>query len=283
VILLLLCVLSAGPAWSGPEAIILYTANSQGKYEPCESCDDGEPVGGLARRAHVFSKFRNEVPESRMFAFGGGNEFLPILPMDEPSSRETKFTAKAYELLEYDLGCLRPDEAERLEDAGAGNLSAWSPFGREHRTRVIEKGEARIGVVVFPDSGELMPEIDGETMRSVAESAADLRGEVDLVVALSAWGEPVERSFIEAHPGAVDVLLGGGFGAGSGLRAPDNADTLWIRPEMNGWGVQVLKVLKFPKNEDEQWREGDNFDFDTIRLDDTVDEDERIAALLQWL
>jgi hypothetical protein len=282
VILLAAAGLAAAEGRDSPGVLIVYTGNSLGKYDPCPSCDGGESIGGLARRAAAFSALRESHPASSVFVLAGGNEFLPILPVEEPSARETKFTARAYGLMEYDLVCLTEEEAERLEGNGAEYLPDSIVFGKKPETRIIARGDAALGLVIFPDTGNPMDEPDKNAMNQVLEAARALRGETDLVVGISTLGEPLEKRFLEDYPGAVDVLLGGGFGSGSGLRVLDSG-ALWVRPEFNGWSVQALGMLASPEAGATGRREGGNHEFESISLDEEIGRDPAIAALMKLL
>jgi hypothetical protein len=280
----LVCICIAAPAHAEPAAVILYTANSLGKYNPCPGCDEGEPIGGLARRSHIFAKYRGQIPETKLFILGGGNEFVPILPVDKPSNRETLFTAKAYAILDYDLGLLRQEEARRLQEARAEAMPAWKPYPDKPGIQMLEKGGFSIGIVLFPVPGNGSSKVDDEVMFQVAEAASGLRGAVDLVAGMSPWGEPNEKLFLESHPNVLDVLFGSGFGAGSGLRRVGESSTVWIRPEFNGWSIQALTITLAPQSaSDANWKEGQGYDFESVRLDAEVAEDDGINALLQWL
>jgi len=271
-------------AQAEPQAVILFTGNSLGKYDPCPACDEGEPVGGLARRSNIFAQYRDTVPEDKLFILGGGNEFLPILPVDEPDKRETRFTAKVYALLDYDLGLLLPEEAARLQEAGADPMPAWRSITGRPEAMIVENGGVSLGVVVFPAGGKILAEEGEAMMRSVAEAARELSVKADLVVGMSPWGEPYEKRFVEAYPDVLDVLLGSGFGAGSGLRRVDGARTLWIRPEFNGWSVMALTVNRLPdKDGQEPWGGESDASFVKVKLDEGVAEDAAVAGLLGWL
>lgn len=280
----LACLFIAVPAHAEPAAVLLYTANSIGKYNPCPGCDEGEPVGGLARRSQVFAKYRGQIQESKLFILGGGNEFLPILPVDLPSGRETQFTAKAYAILDYDLGLVLPDEERRLKEARAEDMPGWKAYPERPGTQVLEKGGLSVGVVLFPALGKDLVKMDETVMREVADLAGGLRGQVDLVVGMSPWGEPNEKRFLEIHPKALDVLFGSGFGAGSGLRRVGESRTAWIRPEFNGWSIQALTVLRAPQRGDGgTWDPDRDYAYESVRLDADVAEDDTIIALLRWL
>ena len=272
---------AAIPEMPEPAVIILYTGNSLGKYDPCPSCDGGESIGGLARRAAVISTYRQRYAD-KVFVLAGGNEFLPILPVEEPSARETEFTARAYGLMEYDLICLTAEEAGRLEGSGAEYLQDTLVFGKKPETRIITKGNVALGLVIFPDMGNPMAEPDKKAFDEVLATARALRGETDLVVGVSSLGEPLEQRFLEDYPGAVDVLLGSGFGSGSGLSVRDSG-TLWVRPEFNGWSVQAIRMLAAPKAGVAGWQEGENYDFESIRLDEGIGQNPAIAALMRLL
>lgn len=83
---------------------LVYTSNTLGALEPCETCPESGNAGGLARRAHYLKTVRQEA--KNLLILDGGDA-LVVTYFSEPKRREqarrrAEFLLKLYETLGYD-------------------------------------------------------------------------------------------------------------------------------------------------------------------------------------
>lgn len=181
----------------------------------------------------------------------------------------------------YDAGALNPDEAAYLEKAGAPLPKHFTVIGSSPKTQLVKKGDTTYGLVFFPVSPDLKKPVPAELGDAVAKAAHDLRAKAQVLVGISGWGMADEQAFIDAHPGALDIVLGSGPNAGTTSRLSPDAKTLLSRTYIKGKTVNRLDINTLPGAPDFTWKPGRNFKTDVVSLDDRYPADPAIEKLLQ--
>jgi len=187
--------------------------------------------------------------------------------------------AKAYDLLGYDAGLVTPTEAEALKKAGTALPPVFGVSAAAPSVTTIRAGGHSIGIVRFPiepKAGEAIPEA---LAKATAQAAETLHGRVELVVGLSGWGMADEEAFLGAHPGAVDVLLGSGPGAGLAGITAGAGKTLWARSYTKGKTLNRLDLFTLPGAPDFVWKPKTDYKPDVVLLDDRIPSDPQVQQL----
>ncbi|MEW5774238.1 MAG: hypothetical protein AB1916_12030 [Thermodesulfobacteriota bacterium] len=278
-------VLAAGVAGAGERPALLtlaYTANSLGEFRECPVCG-AEALGGLGRRATVFKDLRAEGKGKVMF-FAGPYEFTPVVVRRPGSPDLARALAQAYGLLGYDLGAVTPQEAEWLAAAGASLPGAWRRLDDKPHTVLIDRDGVKVAAVLFPAVDAARdPAAFEAALQAVRAEAGRSRSRAALVVGVSPWGERAEGKFLEAAPGAVDVLLGGGQAMGYGVRPAAGGRTVWVRPPFDGRGVVVFDLLALPRGPERAWKPGEHYAAEVRMLEQSIPQDPAAVNLFNGL
>lgn len=264
-----------------PLVTLLFTANSEGAFEPCPVCG-GSALGGLARRATALARVRAQ-GGGRVLTLAGGHEFTPFraAPAGEGTARAL---AQAYAAMSYDLGLLSARDHDWLRGAGAAPGPGWLAPAPEPRVRLLDAGGVRVGVLVLPHKADIYAPAEPEAVAAVVRAARELRPQVDLLVGLGVWGWQGDATLLEAPEADFDVLLSSGPGQGTGVRAVRGGRTLDVRPDYQGWSVIRLDILGFPEARGGRvWTAGAHYSATKIKLDATIPADEAVSAILAWI
>lgn len=241
----LLCFLMPGLALGGG-VTIAYTGNSFSYRYPCPSCGTSA-IGGLPRRSTVFMELRANPEHAQQTVFlAGGNEFFPDDLM-RAEKGNLKTLVAGYEHLGYDLGAYTPEEAQWLASGAAAPPGGWIAFGQAPQTRIVEKGGARIGVILFPAMPADTREIPHQTRQAIEAAAQGVRYAVDLVVGVCPWGIEMEEAFLSSGKAALDIVFGSGPGRGVQTKLFFDGATLLVHPYPKGEVVNLVTVTSFPE------------------------------------
>lgn len=184
-------------------------------------------------------------------------------------------------MLGYDAGALNPEEAAYLEKAGAALPDRFTILGPQPKTEIVRVGALPVGIVFFPPSPDPRDVTPAALGDAVAGAALGLRDRVKLVIGISGWGMPDEETFLAAHPGALDLLLGSGPYAGTAGRPAPGGKTLWSRAYTQGKTVNRLDILALPGAPDFAWKQDANFKALIFSLDETYPADPAVGQLFQ--
>jgi len=185
-----------------PVVRILYTADTQGDLEPC-GCSQGQ-YGGLARRATLLARLREEAPPG-----------VPTLAIDGGAlgadARKAPVFAQACRLMRYDLVVLPPGDAPaRQAFAEAGVLVLDRP-AQGLAACLLSTGGSSVLVLVSPPA-------EGNAVGPVAQAVAapveselrraELARESTPVVLLSGTPPEATAALAAELQSAVDVVAG---------------------------------------------------------------------------
>ena len=195
----------------------------------------------MARRATSFKTARES---ASTVIVSGGYEFAPFgLERDRHPSIISKLK-RAYDLLDYDIALLAPNDATVFEHSGIEAGPVWSGPFDEPKLVVKNVQDGSLAFVLFPDSGQHDPDIE----KKAADFAESLRknGKHNLIIGVSTWGANREQDFIDRHGAAFDIILGSGQGPGyTALYLRDNG-LLWVRPFTKGRNVNRVIIPELP-------------------------------------
>ncbi|MHC1711454.1 MAG: hypothetical protein AB9872_04800 [Solidesulfovibrio sp.] len=208
-------------------------------------------------------------------------EILPDGPERKPDAKRLPAMSRALSMLGYDAAALNLDEAEYLQSAQAPLPAHFTVLGQNPETSIVHAGEMPIGIVFFPTSPNPKEPVPADLLDATAKAAASLRGKVKLVVGLSGWGMSDEEGFLNAHPEALDVLLGSGPNAGAAGRPSATGKTLWSRSYIKGKTINRLDILALPGATDFAWKPEKTFKAEVVSLDDLFPADPDIQKLFQ--
>ncbi|MEW6775301.1 MAG: UshA-like (seleno)protein [Bdellovibrionota bacterium] len=224
---------------AGPRRLALaFTGNGLGTIDPC-GCVDRQR-GGLARRATVLSKLRQDYPELLYVDYGNtlfATNELTDLEKDQKTQKaklivqalgEMKLAAYSvggndlaggWEVLRSILADAKfPVLSANLYDAKTGS-PLFQPWA------VVETGGIRLGITATSDAGDGVQIPEGIQIRPAAESVAailpELRAKSDKVVVL--YRGAVQERIKIARMDGVDILAGFPDHAGGHARAEGNA------------------------------------------------------------
>jgi hypothetical protein len=179
-----------------------------------------------------------------------------------------------------DMLFMTPPEKRWLEFGGTKIPEPAVTAGREPVKMVIDAGERKIGVVLFPTLPDGGDEPCEDVLRDVARAGRELRASVGLVAGMSPWGEKGEAKFLVSQGAVFHVLLGSGPGKGR-LALECEQKCLWIRSYSRGLALQVFDVFEWPTNRhDWRWEFDKNFRARTIALSDNWPVDTNIHRIL---
>lgn len=277
---LALLFLMPGLAWGEAPLILVHTGNSFGHRDPCPSCGTSA-IGGLARRSTVFKELRANPENARRTVFlAGGNEFFPDDLM-RAEKGNLKSLVAGYEYLGYDLGAYTPEEAKWLASDAATPPRGWIAFGQAPQTRILEKGGARIGVILFPAAPADAKEISRQSRQVIEAAARGLRDSVNLVVGICPWGIEMEEAFLSSGTAVFDIVFGSGPGRGVQTKLFFDGETLLVHPYPKGEVVNLVTVTSFPeRTQGWTWRLNDNIISDIRLLRKDVASDMEMYGIL---
>ena len=184
-------------------------------------------------------------------------------------------------MIGYDAGALTPDEAASLRKANAPLPTHFTVLGTAPQTRLVKAGDVTVGLLFFPYSPDLKAPVPPSLGDAVAREAAALRSRAAMIIGISGWGMTSEEAFLNAHPGALDVLLGSGPNAGIAGRPAGNGRTIWSRSYTKGKTVNRLDLLRLPGGTDATWKTPADFTATVISLDDAFPSDATIQQLFE--
>lgn len=277
------CPAVAGGQASAAESVaVVFTGNSLGWYNACDSCGRGG-IGGLGRRSSALQEIR-ETYGDRSLVVGGPYEFRSFLKAQaEGSEAEAKALAKAYGMFDYDLLCLSPDERMWMQKHVGSIPEGWETLQDRPQTRVLEAGGLKFGFVLFPMPQQAQAGAHADMARWVTASADELRREVDIVLGISPWGERAERNFLREHDDAFDVLMGVGPGMGSGYAMSPGGKTVWLRSFFDGRGILLLEIMDDFVANPQNFAGGGSFRVTKRELDGSVKYDPVVSNIFSWL
>ncbi len=186
-----------------------------------------------------------------------------------------------FRYLKYNAGFLTGLEKDILKINSISIPENWRVMPRENPMLFkLKVGKGEIFFVPFPEETSEFQEVCKKI--NLLAKRINLNNNGALIIGLSAWGADLEKRYLELPGCSVHVLLGAGKGFGTRGKVVNNGHTLWIRPYSRGKAVNLLKILKFPRqNPDWQWRPGDNVILDVCVLNERVPSDEKILNLLK--
>lgn len=285
-VILLSLVPVAGACAEEPLLSMVYTGNTLGTFQPCPTCEQDKSLGGLGRRSTFFKQFMASHSRSdKVLILAGGHEFLPFRVRSKFPAGFASALVKAYGLLPCDLGYVTARERDWLREDGAEPPKGWLVAdGDRPKQTVLAKGDMRVGVVIFPGLADPLSRPSAAVEAECAAVCGKLRDEVDLLIAMSPWGERAERVFLDKFGPVSDILLGSGPAVGAGLRPMLDSRVLWVRAQFDGRYIPVLKILDRPAfGKGWAWMVGANYDFSVIPMDDEVRIDPVVNNVFAWI
>lgn len=254
---------------------LLYNANTWGNYSPCKVCG-GRKLGGLPKRATIFKAMRSAYAGRGLAFLAGPYELTGLHLGTVPGNDMAGPMSGAYNLLNYDLMAVDQPSEQWLRDNQAVLPSSAVAVTDKYSVSVMERDGSRIGVVVLPEAKEPWR---SPVLKQLSDLSAQLRPKVDLVVAISPWGEKVEEQFLKEAGPLFDVLLGSGEGFPGLHRMSPDGRTLWLRPPALGKVISLVHVKQWPVYTDGQLKAGE-YAIDQFLLGETLEDDPQVAELL---
>jgi hypothetical protein len=277
--------LGADRSWSAePLLSIIFSANSEGAVRPCPVCG-GRIIGGLSRRATYIQQSRQSAGKTvPVFAVSGGFEFLPESGK-QPDQAKLQALAKAYGMINFDLGLLTPGEAGAMRKAGVNLPGQWITAEAVTQTQLPLPGGGAVGFVLFPPLTPTEKEAPKDLIAQISKAVETQRKKSNIVVGLSPWGYFVELLYLRSNDAVLpDVLLGSGPGPGFKGMVAGEGRAYWMRAYSLGKALNRLEVLAWPKRE-AGFRWSDDMDIRSLNvgLTDQFKEDPAIAVLFEGM
>ncbi len=217
---------------------VLYSSNLNGMLRAC-GCP-GNPFGGVARMARVVRSVRQALPHALLLDAG---DMLAGLG-EAPDIQRATYMLKAAQAMGYTAVAVGDQDValgkEFLQAVVAGNAA---PFVCSNATwadgqpvapryRVVRAGGVRVGIIALlseraaqatPAARKLLRMSD--PLAAARELAAELRGKVDVLIALSHQTRGETQALAEAVP-ELDVIVAGHTGLS--LKRPRRAGQAWL-------------------------------------------------------
>ncbi len=282
--LFLACSLSLGIsqtyALNSQVLTIAYTANTYGKVKPCPSWGS-KSIGGLARRASIFTRIRNKENYQNKLFLAGGYEF------HRPGSTNlanTKTLLKVFSILNYDLGILSPHLSANPNNLENKQDPKWLQPRKTVQTKILNyPGEKKVGILIFP---EINTKNNRRKIKRIHEEivnkAQDIQSQVNLLLGMSTWGIFEEEKFLNKNPAVLDIFLGSGPGPHKTGKFLHNNKTVWIRPLSKGKAISQITISHWPEKDNKQaWKANKNISCDLMVLKDSIPADPEITSQLQ--
>lgn len=277
---------------SSPALTILYTAISRGELYPCATCGE-TALGGLARRAFVFSEVRrNSQP---VLTISGPDEILSdidILRFKNSNSTEkapgstyqpekAQLLLSGYKALGIDVGYLSEKESTWLKSAAGGIPPNFLTVTNEPLTIIKSTSSGKVGLILFPHGEERFHLPSDRQKEAVLEAGKKIMSQVSLVIGISPWGNTAEERFILQADEIFSILLGGGPGLGFSYSFDHSTQKLlWVRPENQGRAVNIIEIMELPPpGISSLWVEGVSFNARQVFLKPSIPFDPTVIKI----
>lgn len=235
----------------------------------------------MARRATFIKELRaNPDTAGKTLVLSGAGEFWPDGPEKPPTDQALAALVKAFGLLAPEAGCLTPSEAKVLADKGLAPPPGFEVLDAAPKTRRLNVGGLRVGLVFFPVLKNGAKNAPPEAMEAAAAAARGLRADSDLVIGLSPWGGIDEEAFLSRPDHGLDVLLGSGPGPGQYMRTASAGRTLWSRSYTQGKALIRLDILGLPNGPGFVWKLGESVTAQAVPLDQGIADDPAYKDLM---
>lgn len=215
-----------------------------------------------------------------MLFLAGAYEFVQYEPARLPTRQRAAFMAEAFDLLRHDALVVTPSERQALDRLGVKPRPYWLGSTRLER-HVLNVGGIKVGLLVLPELPRGLRSVPRSFVHQVENAVRELRGSVQLVVAMSPWGYAREQELLKAEGPLPHVLLGSGPGVGVvGLLAAGGR-TAWMRSYPEGRSFLCLDVLELPRGDSTfKWTEGQNIRMTLFGLGEQYQEDQQMLSLM---
>jgi hypothetical protein len=217
-----------------------------------------------------------------LLIIAGPHEFLPYDSHEpRPSQEFAKALAQAYPRLGYDVGYAMREEQSWLASVGGALPPSFRVASERPAFEVIQVSGIKVGLLFLPSIDTIPGKAPSVVCRAVADRAAALRPQCDLVVAVSPWGAAAESDLLENDKPDIDLLLGAGPGPGFPARTARGEKTLWCRAYAQGRTVHVIMLKELPGHKpDWKWVRDANASVQLQSLSESITNDPDMDALL---
>ncbi len=227
-----------------------------------------------------------EAQKHDVLILGGAFEFLPTSG-DKISNKKRIALPRAFQIINYDLGILSPNEMVFLQNSPSGILKNWIDCKEAQvQFKPLANGK-KAAIIVLPYLEKGTDTISPDLIDKCATLIKENREKADLVIAMSSWGYFREKKFLanpvigETPP---DILLGSGDGPGMSGNLAANGKTLWVRSYPTGKAVNRIDILQWPeRSNDFKWSSGQNVKWFLQTLTDKLREEPEVAKLLNGI
>lgn len=245
----------------------------------------------MARRAGLFKHYR-EVGKN-FLVIAGPYEFLADDPFTYgsyapdraknslPAPEYARLALSVHNLLRVNCGWLSHKAGDWLHKATGSLPLGFRVVGSEPLVQILDTASGKIGVVLFPEGRKPGSAPDAATVQKTLAAGKTLAGKVRLVIGVSPWGYKAERDFLKKAEGVYGCILGGGEGIGFDFFLRETPKVLWIRPDSQGRGVNILELLTLPGlGEAPRWKQNSTFRAYLEFLDDQFPADPAMLQLV---
>ena len=232
----------------------------------------------MARRATIFSRYNN--PNTLRIA--GAYEFYQRDPVHAWDPQRLKTLLRGYQRLDYHLGVLGPSETDAMSLLAAMQPNTWFLVDSQPRTRFLPTPKGLVAAVIFPALDKTAdPSFESQVNQLVATLTGLRQSHPKaLIVGISSWGRQAERQFMDKHEGVCDILLGSGPGSGLTPALSAHGKTLWSRAFTKGRTVNRVIIKEFPSGKSFHWQTGRNIAVKLMVLDEKIQDNPAMNALL---
>lgn len=269
---------------SAPVARIIYTADTLGYTQPCQTCG-GASQGGLARRAALLPTLAAE--HARPLVIAGPNEFYAdrMETDEEHAARLSPALYAAYGRMPYTAVYVSPAVMADFHTRGVAVLGNGVAVLDKPVIEMFRAGGLAAACVFLPaglgKDGGPTPEQVLAAQVAAREAAAG----ADVVIGISPWGMRAENALAGEFAGYFQIILGGGVGiavpgqASGDLGAPG---PLWVRSDRRGRAVTVVDVFSLPAA-GSAWLDGVHYSSRLVFLEPEMAEDAAVAGDIKGL
>lgn len=275
---------AAGFGASAPAARIIYTADTLGYIQPCQTCG-GASQGGLARRAALLPKLAAEHAQPLVIA-GPSEFYADRLEADEAHAAKIgPALHAAFGRMPYTAVYVSPVAMADFQKHGMAALGNGVVVADKPVTELFRVG-GMVAACVFLPAG--LGEDGGPTPEQVLAAqvaAREAAAGADVVIGISPWGMRAENRLAGEFAGYFHIILGGGVGiavpgqASGGAGAPG---PLWVRSDRRGRAINVVDIFSLPAT-GSAWLEGIHFSSRLVFLEPELVEDSAVAGDVKGL
>ncbi len=230
-------------------------------------------MGGLARRATLFSHLRTQIDAQKLLIVAGTHEFSKgKLVCSQP---QAEILSTLYQTLNYDFLTISAASSTFFEQLKVP-LPKHYTLGKQATFQQYETKHGKIGFIFFPELDALQTP-STQMLNDIEQLCTAKRKTVDLLVGISSWGYKNEKQYLHTKSEQrLDLLLGTGSGIELEGRFMADGQILWCRAASLGKSILKIEISNLHNQQTQKKEIQTQF----LDLDDSIKSDASIEELI---